>query len=179
MVHCYTMVTNIKLIGNTWEFDLTLFFITSWRFSNLYFILFSPGEGFNVNIPWNKDMMGDAEYKMAFDRIILPIANQYKPDLILVAAGFDAAAADPLGDYVVTPDMYAYMVERLLPLVSQRMGLILEGGYSPVAIGEALSGCLEVMLGIKSVNLEVGEPCKRALQTISSVILSQSKHWNL
>ena len=55
------------------------------------------GEGFNVNIPWNKDMMGNAEYKIAFDRIILPIANQFKPDLFLVACGFDAVAADPLG----------------------------------------------------------------------------------
>ena len=42
-------------------------------------------------------MMGNAEYKIAFDRIILPVANQFKPDLILVASGFDAVAADPIG----------------------------------------------------------------------------------
>ena len=56
------------------------------------------GEGFNVNIPWNKDMMGNPEYKIGFDRIILPIANQFKPDIILVASGFDAVAADPIGE---------------------------------------------------------------------------------
>ena len=42
-------------------------------------------------------MMGNAEYKIAFDRIILPVANQFKPGLILVASGFDAVAADPIG----------------------------------------------------------------------------------
>lgn len=61
------------------------------------YLAFAAGEGFNVNIPWNKDMMGNAEYKIAFDRIILPIANQFKPDLILIACGFDAVAADPIG----------------------------------------------------------------------------------
>ena len=45
-------------------------------------------------------MMGNAEYKIAFDRIILPVANQFKPDLILVASGFDAVAADPIGEYI-------------------------------------------------------------------------------
>ncbi len=75
------------------RFLLCLSFLSS---SSMY-LAFAAGEGFNVNIPWNKDMMGNAEYKIAFDRIILPIANQFKPDLILIACGFDAVAADPIG----------------------------------------------------------------------------------
>jgi len=55
------------------------------------------GEGFTVNIPWNKKGMGDAEYLAAFTNIVLPIAYEYAPELVLVSAGFDAAQGDPLG----------------------------------------------------------------------------------
>lgn len=133
-----------------------------------------------MNIPWNKDLMGDAEYKMAFDRIVVPIVQQYKPDLILVAAGFDAAAADPLGEYILTSEMYAYMTQRLLSAGTRKLAMIMEGGYSPVAIGDALAACIGTMLNDKTEELgELAVPCKRALQTISSVIVSQSKYWNL
>ena len=55
------------------------------------------GEGFNVNIPWNGSGMGDTEYALAFYNIVLPIAYEFNPDLVLVSAGFDAARGDPLG----------------------------------------------------------------------------------
>lgn len=55
------------------------------------------GVGFNVNIPWNKRWMGDTEYIAAFLNVVMPIAYEYGPDLVLVSAGFDAAKGDPLG----------------------------------------------------------------------------------
>lgn len=55
------------------------------------------GTGFNVNIPWNAKGMGDMEYIAAFQRIILPIAYEFAPELVLISAGFDAALGDPLG----------------------------------------------------------------------------------
>jgi len=55
------------------------------------------GKGFNVNIPWNKKKIGDTEYLAAFTNVVLPIADEYDPELILVSAGFDAAMGDPLG----------------------------------------------------------------------------------
>ena len=88
--------------------------------------------------------MGDSEYKAAFDRIVVPIVKQFDPELILVAAGFDAAAADPLGDYILTPEMFAYMTEKLRHYAGGRVVLCLEGGYNEVAIGESLSMCLQV-----------------------------------
>ena len=57
------------------------------------------GEGFNINIPWNGDAFGDPEYMMAFQNIILPVAYEYNPQLILISAGFDAAKGDPLSGY--------------------------------------------------------------------------------
>jgi acetoin utilization deacetylase AcuC-like enzyme len=45
------------------------------------------GVGFNVNVAWEKEGMGDAEYLLSFQRVLLPIATQFKPQLILISAG--------------------------------------------------------------------------------------------
>ncbi|KAK7069399.1 Histone deacetylase 6, partial [Halocaridina rubra] len=55
------------------------------------------GKGFNVNIPWNKGGMHDGDYMAAMMEVVLPIATQFNPQLVLVSAGFDAAVGDPLG----------------------------------------------------------------------------------
>jgi histone deacetylase 6 len=69
------------------------------------------GEGFNINIGWcpkggaklsAADSLGDAEYLAAFHRVVLPAASAFEPDLVLVAAGFDASRGDPLGGCDVT-----------------------------------------------------------------------------
>ena len=73
-----------------------------------------------------------------------------------------------LGDYIVTHEVYSYMVEHLQHLANGKLVLILEGGYNSTEIGNCLKGCVETLLGQRKTNLEVGEPCKRALQTLSS-----------
>lgn len=65
--------------------------------ANVNFVGSGQGEGYNVNIPWNGPRMGDTEYALAFYNIVLPIAYEYNPELVLVSAGFDAARGDPLG----------------------------------------------------------------------------------
>jgi len=57
------------------------------------------GKGFSVNIPWDYDGMGDDDYVAAFNHVVLPIASEFKPDLTIVSAGFDAAEGDPLGTW--------------------------------------------------------------------------------
>ncbi len=124
--------------------------------------------------------MGNAEYKMAFDRIVLPIAKQFNPDLVFVASGFDAAAADPLGEYILSSDMYAYMSQKLSHLAEGHVIISLEGGYSSTNIGESICACLCALLENKEVVLEnIGEPCKRGMQTMSSVVTCQSNYWKL
>ena len=143
------------------------------------------GEGFNVNIPWNRDIMGDAEYKAAFERIVIPIATQFKPDLVLVACGFDAAAADVIGEYIVTPDMFAYMTDQLKKLAGGRVLMFLEGGYNPNAIGQCFEACLNVLLNReKGLDCDKSsesshEICKRALITLQNVESVQTKYWKL
>ena len=59
------------------------------------------GAGFNINIPWNGRGYGDPEYLMAFFNIVLPVALEFDPQLILVSAGFDAGVGDPVCGYEV------------------------------------------------------------------------------
>ena len=61
------------------------------------------GAGFNVNVAWSCGNMGDAEYVAAFQQVLMPIATQFNPELVLISAGFDAADGDPLGGCSITP----------------------------------------------------------------------------
>jgi acetoin utilization deacetylase AcuC-like enzyme len=82
-----------------------------------------------VNIPWNCGGMNDADYMYAFEKIVMPIAREYNPDIVLVSAGFDAAMGDELGECNVTANGFAEMTRQLLTLADGRMALALEGGY--------------------------------------------------
>ena len=74
------------------------------------------GQGFNVNIPFNGRKMGDIEYLMAFQSVVMPIAYEFDPQLVLVSAGFDAAKGDPLGGYRLSPGMYGHMTQVSLTI---------------------------------------------------------------
>ncbi len=106
----------------------------------------AAGLGYTVNVPWPGGM-GDPEYIAAFDRVLLPIARAFEPELVLVSAGFDAARGDPLGAMQVSPDGYAQMTARLATLAGGRTVLALEGGYDLEAISRSAAACLRVLLG--------------------------------
>ena len=139
------------------------------------------GEGYNINIPWNRDKMGNADYKEAFDRVVIPVLNQFKPDLILVAAGFDAAAADHIGEYILTPEMFGYMTRQIKnACLTGKILLSLEGGYNNKAIGQSLCSCLDVLVNDSEPVVNFHPPhSKRAKQTLDTVVQEQSKYWKL
>lgn len=91
--------------------------------------------------------MGDAEYALAFDDVIMPVAHAYVPDLVLMSAGFDAARGDPLGGCDLTPAGYAYMTSRLMSLAGGRMVVALEGGYNLTSISRGMEAVCRVLLG--------------------------------
>ena len=99
-----------------------------------------PGEGFTVNVPLGFGA-GDPEYVMVFHTLVAPLLESYKPELILVSAGFDAHRNDPLGGMDVTEDGYEQMVQLLMHLAndlcSDRVILTLEGGYDLTALRDS------------------------------------------
>ncbi|CAK9827838.1 Histone deacetylase 6 [Anthophora retusa] len=159
------------------RYDHATFFPNSKR-ANYTYVGSEPAEGFTVNIPWNKKGMGDAEYIAAFQQIVMPIAYQFNPELILISAGFDACIGDPLGGCFVTPEMYGHLTHWLSSLANGRVILSLEGGYNINSIAHAVAMCTKSLLGDPLPMLESGKvPCTSAIDTINNVLKIQKQYW--
>jgi acetoin utilization deacetylase AcuC-like enzyme len=101
-----------------------------------------PGEGdaTTVNIPLEAGS-GDEEYLASMDRVAVPAIERFAPDLLLVSAGYDAAATDPLGGMLVTEDGFRALAERTRGLAPRR-ALVLEGGYDVGALPRLVAATL-------------------------------------
>ncbi|KAL5544611.1 hypothetical protein UlMin_008395, partial [Ulmus minor] len=104
------------------------------------------GAGYNINVPWENDRCGDADYLAVWDHILLPVAKEFNPDIILISAGFDAAVHDPLGGCCVTPYGYSVMLKQLMSFAHGKIVLALEGGYNLESTANAMLACVEVLL---------------------------------
>ena len=136
------------------------------------------GTGYNINIPWNTKKCGDLEYFLAFTSVILPVAYEYAPDLILVSAGFDAARGDPLGGYQVSPEMYGHMTHQLSALAEGRLVVALEGGYNLSSISESMYMCGRALRGDPLPALDLEAPLRPGVvDTLREVLEVQAQHW--
>lgn len=99
------------------------------------------GKGYTVNVPLTAGG-GDALYRAAFERVILPVLEEYRPELVLVSAGFDASARDPLAEMMLSPDAFGWMARALRGVADKsaegRIAMVLEGGYDLVALEAGL-----------------------------------------
>ncbi|MBW1739824.1 MAG: histone deacetylase [Deltaproteobacteria bacterium] len=108
------------------------------------------GMGFTVNVPlWPGH--GDAAFFQIFKRILCPIASAFQPEFILVSAGFDTYAGDPLGGMEVTPQGYAALTRLIMDLArehaSERLAMTLEGGYHLRGLSESVMAVLKELVG--------------------------------
>jgi acetoin utilization deacetylase AcuC-like enzyme len=125
-------------------------------------------QGTNLNIVWGEGGMGDEEYAAAFSQVVLPLLYRFKPDLILIACGFDAVQGDLIGDCGLTPEMYYSMTRSLLehapktPIVAA-----LEGGYNL----ETSAHCMEnVALALLDEPLDFEERQKYVSWSSASIL---------
>jgi len=132
--------------------------------------------GRTVNVPLPAEC-GDAEYLSAFDRVLLPLARKFEPDLVLVSCGFDAARGDPLGSMRISPAGYAALAQRLCALAAARVVLALEGGYNLEAIGRSAAACLSVLLGNDPPQPSAGEVNVSGRRAIDEAIRAQRDFW--
>ena len=95
----------------------------------------SPGEFFNLNIPWNSNKphttripITDGDMLYAFHHLIVPIAQSFKPDLILLATGYDPLIGDPIGMLSLSPFSFYHITKVLRDTVSKNLVVGLEGG---------------------------------------------------
>ncbi|EGO01316.1 hypothetical protein SERLA73DRAFT_72261 [Serpula lacrymans var. lacrymans S7.3] len=135
------------------------------------------GRGYSVNIPWPEIGMGDADYLHAFTSIVMPIAMEFAPELVIISAGFDAVEGDPLGECRVTPIGYAHMTHMLSGLAGGKLIVALEGGYCVDATANSALAVTRVMLGEPPEELPPMTATEAATETVWQVALEQSKYW--
>ncbi|KAM9786048.1 histone deacetylase 7-like [Neosynchiropus ocellatus] len=143
------------------------------------------GEGFNVNVAWTGGLdppMGDAEYLAAFRTVVMPIAQEFSPDVVLVSAGFDAAEGNPapLGGYKVSAKCFSFLTQQLMSLAGGRLVLSLEGGHDLTAICDASEACVSALLGVQDQLPEevlTQKPNANAVASLQTVIKVQSQYW--
>lgn len=140
------------------------------------------GSGFNVNVAWSGGVsppLGDSEYLAAFRTIVMPIAREFAPDIVLVSAGFDAASGHPppLGGYVVSPACFGHLTRELMQLADGKIVLALEGGYDLPAICDSAQECVKALLGDDPAPISEAElsrqPCQNAIDTLQKTIAIQ------
>ena len=107
--------------------------------------------GANINIPLPPGT-GDGGYAHAFDRVVAPAVRAFRPGLLLIAAGQDASASDPLGRMSITVPGFRALADRAVALAGEvcdgRLVAMLEGGYSLLHLPLANLAILEGLAGL-------------------------------
>uniref|UniRef100_A0A8I3RUQ4 Histone deacetylase 10 n=2 Tax=Canis lupus familiaris TaxID=9615 RepID=A0A8I3RUQ4_CANLF len=136
------------------------------------------GRGFTVNLPWNQVGMGNADYLAAFLHVLLPVAFEFDPELVLVSAGFDSAIGDPEGQMQATPECFGHLTQLLQVLAGGRVCAVLEGGYHLESLSQSVCMVVRALLGDPVPPLSGPmEPHRSALESIQSVRAAQAPHW--
>ncbi len=108
------------------------------------------GQGFNLNLPLPPGT-GHTSYLYAMERVVLPALDRFRPDAIIVACGYDAAAVDPLGRMLCTAETFRLMTRAMMGaadrLCGGRLLLVHEGGYSEVYVPFCGHAVLEELSG--------------------------------
>jgi len=145
------------------------------------------GLGYTVNVPlpYQTD---DHAYLKAFNHIVVPIIQQYKPQFILLSAGFDGHYMDPVASLSLSSFTYLKIFERMLSLASQfcmgKTVAVLEGGYSLRFLGKMVTGAIGRMAGV-SYNIRdkycvaQREIRRQADKIMGEAERAQSSFWNL
>jgi acetoin utilization deacetylase AcuC-like enzyme len=110
----------------------------------------AQGSGYTVNVPLVPGA-GDATFAQIYDRILTPLAARFRPQIILVSAGYDGHWSDPLGGLLLSLAGYGTLSRRLIALAAQhcrgRIVFCLEGGYSLPALAGGVANSLRALLG--------------------------------
>ncbi|KAK9818191.1 hypothetical protein WJX72_008532 [[Myrmecia] bisecta] len=134
------------------------------------------GEGYTVNVPWAMGGMGNGDYIAAFNHVILPIAYEFRPDIIIVSAGFDAAAGDPIGGCRLTKEAFGHMT-ALLGAVAP-LAVLLEGGYNLSALAACSEATLRVLCGERPAPLPGScAPSTMGMMAVQEAVRTQARYW--
>ena len=139
-------------------------------------------QGMTLNLPF--PAAGDgALYAAAFERVVLPVLHEARPDLVLVSAGYDAHARDPLASMLLRERDYAWMAARLSEAAGRlchgRIGFCLEGGYDLGALEEGVAATLRGALDPAGHPTPLAEaPPPAAARIVDGVVRAAAPWWH-
>jgi len=144
------------------------------------------GTGFTVNVPLAAHAP-DGVYAQAFERVVLPVLEAYAPELVLVSAGFDAAARDPLAQMELSSEAFGWMARELARIATStaqgRIGLVLEGGYDLVALEGGVRSAVQGMASGVAVDIDrvpsgsSGPPSRSVTESLERAVRAAAKSW--
>lgn len=135
------------------------------------------GEGFNINVPLPAGTAGEV-YEEAWVRLVIPVLQQMSPDWILVSAGFDGHADDPLANICLREPDYGRMACRLARLAPSRLVFFLEGGYDLDAISSSVMVAMDGVGG-EFPALTGDESPPRARHMVQVSLAQAGKYWDV
>ncbi len=138
------------------------------------------GAGFNVNVALNETGLSDGDYLAIFHQVVLPLGHEFRPDLVLVSAGFDAALGCPEGEMALSPAVYGHLVSSLTCLAGGKVAAVLEGGYFLESLAEGASMTLRALLGDPCLPLgRLEGPRASARDSVLNSLSVHRAHWQL
>jgi acetoin utilization deacetylase AcuC-like enzyme len=107
------------------------------------------GEGYTINVPMEAGE-GDEEYRSVFQKSLVPAADDFKPDFVIISAGFDAHKDDPLASMGLTEEGYADLTGIVAGIAKRHAGgrilSSLEGGYNLTALAASVDRHIQALL---------------------------------
>jgi acetoin utilization deacetylase AcuC-like enzyme len=176
--------------GTQWSFynDPSVLFISSHQFP--YYpgtgaasdIGTGAGSGYTINLPLSAGAT-DADYQLVYTKIALPILKQFRPELILISAGFDAHMNDPLAGMRLTGPYFGHLTSAIATVADEccdgRVVAVTEGGYDLAALAESLRASIHALEGdTNRVAAPVGA-APRGEATVKAVLPHLSDRWKL
>jgi acetoin utilization deacetylase AcuC-like enzyme len=139
------------------------------------------GKGYTVNVPLEAGAT-DADYRLAYTAIVLPVLEQFQPALTLISAGFDAHEHDPLASMRLTSDGFGAIVRGLSSVAGRHgsLALVTEGGYDLKALEESLHASLAAIQGT-GAEVAASHPvaAPRGERAVAAVRAAQRGLWKL
>jgi acetoin utilization deacetylase AcuC-like enzyme len=176
--------------GTQWSFyaDPSVLFISSHQYP--YYpgtgaagdVGSGAGAGFTVNLPLSAGAT-DADYELVYTRIALPILKQFRPELILISAGFDAHMNDPLAGMRVTSAYFGHLTAAIAAVADEcckgRLVAVTEGGYDLAALGESLRASIRALDGDTKGLAAPSGATPRGDETVKAVLPHLVDRWKL
>ncbi len=144
------------------------------------------GRGFTINVPLTPQK-NDSDFYEIYKTILKPVALEFKPQLILVSAGFDTHYEDPIGGMMATEYGYAFLSDMILEIAAEtcdgKVVFVLEGGYDLGAMRKSAKAVLQTISNEipKDLKIRVKKRTKddgSVAQTIQQVISVIKPYWN-